>query len=248
MNHMYDILLRQNTQKTPPIKHQQTLEDSKAKIQEATGLRPTNERLLKGIKRLTIPPRAKDLLRNMLTGRIKCGDYWNKIPGLTERAHCSFCKKKANIDILESEHHLWLECPNNGQHLAWGLTRAIWHKTTDRPWPNISLGLIRGVAALSFDEDLSKDSERLRILVSMMVWTIWKSRNQNSINNQDVSQAETVESLKEHIRNLVIKSWNATRFLEENKKRFKRRALRVLRAHRHFASLDPRSDPTFDFS
>ena len=119
--------------------------------------------------------------------------------------------------------------------------------TTDRQWPNISMGLIRGVATLSFENDLSKDSERIRILISMTVWTIWKSRNKNSINDQDISQAETREILRELISDMIRKSWNTTRFLIDSKKRT-RRALRVLWAHGHFTKLDPRSIPTFDFS
>jgi hypothetical protein len=41
--------------------------------------------------------------------------------------------------------------------------------------------------------DYSKDSERLRILISMTIWAIWKSRNKNSINDQDVAPSETRE-------------------------------------------------------
>ena len=67
-------------------------------------------------------------------------------------------------------------------------------------------------------------------------------------NGRTESRDMTVESLEEQIRDLVRKSWNAIRFLEGNKKRFRRPALRVLWAHKHFAFLDSRSDPPFDFS
>jgi hypothetical protein len=69
-----------------------------------------NEKLLKGIRRLGIPPRVKDHMRTMLTGKIKCGTYWNKIPGYNGRVICPFCKKKWNIETTETEKHLWLEC------------------------------------------------------------------------------------------------------------------------------------------
>jgi len=120
-------------------------------------------------------------MRCMLTGRIKCRPYWNNIPGYTERAFCSFCKKKKNIEILESEQHMWLECENNGQSLAWDMVKNTWNKATTRTWPNVSLGLIRGTAAISFKRDFNKDSERLRILISMTIWAIWKSRNCDNI-------------------------------------------------------------------
>ena len=85
---------------------------------------------------------------------------------------------------------------------------AMWKKTTMRAWPNISLGLIRGAAAISFESDHSKDSEMLRILISM---TIWKSRNKNTKNDQDVASCEAKETLKGLIQEMIRKSWNATR-------------------------------------
>jgi len=71
---------------------------------------------------------------------------------------------------------VWLEC-ENGQALAWETARFIWRKITSRTWPNISTGLIKCIAALSFKDNLSKDPERLRILISMRIWAIWRSRN-----------------------------------------------------------------------
>jgi len=89
------------------------------------------------------------------------------------------------------------------------MTRSIWGKTTSRTWPNMTTDLIRGITAQSFKEDLTKDSERLRILVSMTIWAIWKSRNKNTIQDQVVTPNETRETLKELIRDIIRKSWNS---------------------------------------
>ena len=43
---------------------------------------------------------------------------------------------------------------------------------------------------------------------------IWKSRNKNSINDQDVAPRETNETLKELVADLVRKSWNTRRLME----------------------------------
>jgi hypothetical protein len=56
---------------------------------------------------------------------------------------------------------------------------------------------------------------------------VWKSRNKNPINNQDVAASETREVLKELIQNLVRKSWNVARFMEDGKRKTHQRALRV---------------------
>jgi hypothetical protein len=123
------------------------------------------------------------------------------------------------VDVLENEQHMWLECRNNGQDRAWVKAREIWGKTTTRNWPDLSLGMIKGAAALSFEHDQNKDSERLRILISMTVWAIWKTRNKNSINNQEVSTGEASEELVRLLKDLITKSRNATQFLEGGRRK-----------------------------
>jgi len=151
------------------MKHQVIPNEAKNKVEENTRLRPTNERLLKGFKTMKISPRIKDLMRYMIIGKIKCGAYWINIPGYEERALCSFCRKKNDKEIVEPEQHMWLDCENNGQTPAWEATKKIWQKCTPRPWPPLSIGLIRGSPALSFENDFNKDSERLQTLVSMTI-------------------------------------------------------------------------------
>jgi ribonuclease HI len=169
--HTYEALLEWHTRKLPRILHQEKLDKAKDRVQETTGLRPTNEKLLKGIRALNVPPRIKDHMRCMLTGKIKCGTFWDKVPGHNERALCSFCKKKQNTDVIETEKHMWLDCENSGQAQVWNVSERTWRRSTDREWPTITLGLIRGAAALTFEEDFSKDSERLRISVDTRAWS-----------------------------------------------------------------------------
>ena len=62
----------------------------------------------------------------------------------------------------------------NGMREQWtgpslGYSREHMAKTTPRNWPDVSLGLMRGAAVLTFDDDHSKDSERLRILITMTI-------------------------------------------------------------------------------
>jgi len=182
--HTYKAVLKWHTKKTIAIPHQEVLEEAKNRIEEITGLRPTNEKLLKGIKTRGIPPRLRDHTRNMLTSKIKCGPYWANIPGHTDRAFCSFCKRNLGTELLEDEKHIWLNCENNRQESAWETARTSWQKTTNRPWPLISLGLIKGATALVFNDDYNRDSERLRILIFMTTWAIWKSRNKNAISTE----------------------------------------------------------------
>ena len=88
--------------------------------------------------------------------------------------------------------------------------------------------MIRGTASLTFGNDHSRDSERLRILISMAVWAIWKSRNEKSINDQAVAACLAKEVLKGLIKDLVRKSWNATHFMEGSRRMDCQTTLRAL--------------------
>jgi len=224
------------------------MDEAKNKVEEATGLRPTNEKLLNGYRTLKIPPRIKDHMRNMLIGKVKCGEFWRKMPGLEVRATCAACKKKDNSEIMESEQHMWLECENNRQALTWETAKEVWQKSTERDWPNLSIGLIRGTAALKFEIDLNKDSDRIRILISIGIWAIWKSRDKTAITDQDVSPNETSETLKELIKAQVRKSWNATRFLKGKRKLAQQRTIQTLWADGKLTDFRPKSGPVADFS
>ena len=128
-------------------------------------------------------------------------------------------------------------------NMAWETTRIIWEKSTERPWPDISIGLIRRAAVITFENDYSKDSERLRIVISMTLWARWKSRNKNTINDQDVAPGEASSTLKEHIRDLMR---NATRFLEGIRRMIRERALRTLWADGYLIDYDPKTGPAIN--
>ncbi len=200
------------------------------------------------MKVLNVPPCIKDHMRCMLTGKIKCGTFWDKILGHNERAFCSFCKKKQNNNVIETEEHMWLGCENSRQAQVWNMTKRTWQKSTDREWPTISLCLIRGAAALAFEEDFDKDSERLCILITMTIWAIWKSKLKNSINNLDIAPNEMTQVLKDLISDLVRRNWNKTHFMEEGRWANRQRELQQLWADSCLTKFDPKTGPTVNFS
>jgi len=96
----------------------------------------------------------------------------------------------------------------------------------------------REAPALSFEHDFSKDAEGLRILITVTIWAIWKSRNKSAITNQDVAPSETREILKELISDIKRKSWNATRFMEGVRRSDRQRELRALWADKRPVDFD----------
>jgi len=55
----------------------------------------------------------------MVISERKYGSYWRKMRDYKERTFCSLCKKMTDTEIIESKQHIWLECENNRQNLAW---------------------------------------------------------------------------------------------------------------------------------
>ena len=168
--------------------------------------------------------------------------------GYSKRAHCSFCKRRNSEETIESKQHMWLDCENNGQTQAWEMTRKIWQKCTPRPWPLLLIGLIRGAPTVAYENDFNKDTERLRTLISMTIWSIWKSRNKSTILNQDIAPNETRETLKDLIQDLIRKSWNTMHFMEEGSRKIHQCKLQKIWADKKFASFNVKMGPTIDLS
>ena len=77
---------------------------------------------------------------------------------------------------------------------------------------------------------------------------IWKSRNNNSINDQDVASCEAKETLKGLIQEMIRTSWNAMHLLEGSKRRITQHTLQLLWAQGNLAHFHPMKDPTTDFT
>ena len=86
------------------------------------------------------------------------------------------------------------------------------------------------------------------MLIALTVWAIWKSKIKISIQNQDVTPNETTQILKGLLTDLVTKSWNATRFMEEGKRRRKQKKLRKLWAKEKLTKFDPLAGPQINFT
>jgi len=86
------------------------------------------------------------------------------------------------------------------------------------------------------------------MLIATTVWAIWKSKIKISIQNQNVTPNETTQLLKGLLTELVTKSWNATRFMEEGKRVRKRKKLRKLWAEEKLTKFDPLAGPQINFT
>jgi hypothetical protein len=253
MKDAYSILVSLHTSRTPPLLHPERMETAKNSAETATGLRPTNLKLIGGIWKLPIYPRLRDLLWNSLVGRLKIGKYWQNMPGYEDRVHCKACEQHDGTQLTESETHLWTECKYNGQKECWRTARQIWQRCTSTTWPHIDIGIIWGIGAFRFSNGQgaikhSTDSERFGTMAALAVWAIWKARNERAICPERPTTAESASSiLKEVLKDIIKKSWISTNFEPENRRQKCATKLTTLWGYNSVAVLERGKPPTFGF-
>jgi hypothetical protein len=98
-----------------------------------------------------------------------------------------------------------------------------------------------------YGKDFHINSKRLRILISLNIWTIWKTRNQISINGTNLSNTAAANSLTEIIKDIITKQWNSLVFYKETGR--ERRAQSIRKLWRRLAVIPDteKIPPTFRF-
>jgi hypothetical protein len=119
-------------------------------------------------------------------------------------------------------------------------------------WPDMSIGLIRGSAALTLTDKNKKplrntDSERIRIFISMTIWAIWKARNMHTMNDSPAPPSETPKLMKTLLKDLITKSWNSTQFSPPELKKKKEERIKKLWKDGTIVTFDRGKPPNFDF-
>lgn len=252
MRDIYSLIRKISTEgKNNPL-HPENIDDAKDMLELVSGFRPTTHKLINGTWKLGIPNRLKDHIWNMLLGRIKTGNYWKHIPGYEDRTYCLHCTKNGIREVEESELHLWLECPYNGQTEAWKCASTLWKRTSKHPWPRLTIGLLKGISALALPDSQGNptkdlDSERLRLIISMTIWAIWKTRNKHKIQNLPVTPIESAKLLKTMLKDLITQSHNSMRFEPEHRRSKRTNRLKKLWKDGTIVHLDGSNAPIFDF-
>lgn len=252
MKDIYSILIEKHTKEKGQIKHPELIEDAQNMILRTTGLKPSMAAIIKGTWKMNVPARLRDHLWNMTLGRIKCGAYWNHIPGFEERGFCSFCAKNGDYQTLETEQHIWLDCPFNGQTEAWEEAKSLWERTSAWPWPQLNIGTLRGIGALTTTDEQGKPSkdmstERIRSIISITIWAIWKTRNNHAIQEKHTQTTDAKNLFIEILKENITKCWNALKFENERARSKKSIRLRKIWADGTIVNLEMGKAPTFGF-
>ncbi|KAL6300501.1 ribonuclease H-like domain-containing protein, partial [Sparassis latifolia] len=143
---------------------------------------PTDATIWRSIRSPDISRPIQDFLWKCLHGALRCGHFWDNIPGYEDRAMCTNCGSLDSID------HILTECSAPGQNLIWNLCAEFWaHKHL--PWYKISIGTIMGCGAIRFSAQNARHpgADRLyRILISEASYLIWKLRCERAFGRDDL--------------------------------------------------------------
>ena len=193
----YRLIVRKK-KRTKNERRDVNLINTKDEIERLSGYRPSTKQLWKGMRNEDIRSKVNDLLWTMMHERIRCGKYFQNIPGWEEKQYCQ-CGEVETID------HILLECQMGRNQEVWKIAKETWVKTSPKgtPWLEPNGSLIRGLGSMKYPKEDGEEereemkekkkqrinTQRYRIIVSEAVWTIWNMRNKRIF--QDIGPNET---------------------------------------------------------
>lgn len=171
--------IRGREQNVPRQRTEANLQRILGAVDRITNERPTDSQIWRAIRSKVLPRPISDFLWKATHGIIKCGSFWNHIPGLEERGRCSTCQE------VEDLPHILLECRAGGQETAWRQAKDTWERTGHH-WPDLTLGALLGAGLMAGPNREEEGENRLlQILISETTWLIWKLRCERVIGHQD---------------------------------------------------------------
>ncbi|KIJ42334.1 hypothetical protein M422DRAFT_171144, partial [Sphaerobolus stellatus SS14] len=149
------------------------LEYIKGAIEEATGMRPTSERIWLSLRHNFFAKSIREFYWKTMVGAYYLGEFWLHTQHQKDRAICTECNE------VETMKHILTECMVSGQYDIWKLTQKLW-ETTEEEWPEPSYGMILGCNLMEFKDKEGNPNKSLRrfytIIVTEAAFLIWKIR------------------------------------------------------------------------
>jgi ribonuclease HI/exonuclease III len=181
----YRLILKTRTRKPNKVseKIKSNLENAQDEIERVSGLRPTNEHIWIGIRKIN-NNKITDFIWKLINNLLKCGTFFKYIDGMEEKQFC-------NCGEIETPYHLLLDCNRSQVDKVWEHIKTIWHEISDDPWIPPSMGIIHGIGAIRLLNEKGKDkpdtTKRYQVFITEAIWTIWKARNRRVFENKEIS-------------------------------------------------------------
>jgi ribonuclease HI len=153
-------------------------------IQELTGHLETDATIWNNIRHPDLRRQVQNFLFKAMSGALRTGDFWSKIPTYEHRANCTHCPNE-----LETLDHILTECAHPATRLIWNLVKQKW-PDDEHNWPKIHQGHILGCGSIQPNPDNDNEvttgkkcgiARLKRILLSESAYLIWTLRCERTI-------------------------------------------------------------------
>ena len=143
---------------------------------ELTGHLETDATIWNNIRHPDLRRQVQNFLFKAMSGALRIGDFWSKIPTYEHRTNCTHCP-----DALETLDHILTECTHPATCLIWNLVKQKW-PNNEHNWPNLHQGHILGCGSIQPNTDNDNEDNmgkkrgvaRLKqILLSELAYLIW---------------------------------------------------------------------------
>jgi len=133
----------------------------------------------------------------MIHNRIRCGRFFQHIPGWQEKQFCS-------CGHVESIEHILLKCETSKQGTLWKEVGKVWKEVTGLEWIKLSINEIMGMGSVKITKSKAKKKELMTELyvtfVTTAIWSIWKNRNERVFGGKKETEKKQIKTWKESLK------------------------------------------------
>jgi hypothetical protein len=192
----YKLALKSNMIHPETYRTYQNLESAKSEVLRLTNRKPSSKMIWKSIDDIALP-RARDFLWKIINNKIKCGPWFNNIPGMEDRSSCK-------CGALETVQHIIFECDENNTTQIWQTIETLWKETTKKDFIKPNLDILVASGTLKINCKNSKPKSKLyRNLIVLTSWVIWKTRNERIFDEREVTTKESLQKLLTQITETI---------------------------------------------
>ncbi|KAL1741666.1 hypothetical protein HDZ31DRAFT_44946, partial [Schizophyllum fasciatum] len=210
---------------------------------------PSDQRIWRSLRNKTSRKKVHQFKFRVMHDSLKCGTFWEHIPGYEDRVHCKYCSTPTE-KVVESASHILTECKAPGRKIIWDTVKAICRKRKIK-WRGARLGMILASDLARFKDENNKlrhgDTRLYKIMMAEGMYLTWLIRNERVIQHEgDESRCPPEDSIRNRFM-AVLRRRSEIDHTLTNGRKFRKRALdRTLVRDTWIGVLEGEPPPTLD--